>query len=132
LSALPRRKPRPSGAPEPEITIEQDYTPSLFNNADLAETAMAAIADAIGEDNVKEVAPVMGGEDFSQFGRTDENIPGLLFWVGAVEPARYEAAKDSSLPLPSLHSPFFAPDYDPTIATGVEAMTAAALELFEG
>ena len=120
------------GAPEPEITIEQDYTPSLFNNADLAATAMAAIADAIGEDNVKEVAPVMGGEDFSQFGRTDENIPGLLFWVGAVEPARYEAAKDSSLPLPSLHSPFFAPDYDPTIATGVEAMTAAALELFEG
>ncbi|HAQ76284.1 MAG TPA: amidohydrolase [Hyphomonas sp.] len=120
------------GAPEPEITIEQDYTPSLFNNADLAETAMAAIADAIGEDNVKEVAPVMGGEDFSQFGRTEENIPGLLFWVGAVEPARYEAAKDSSLPLPSLHSPFFAPDYDPTIATGVEAMTAAALELFEG
>lgn len=119
------------GAPEPEIKVEQDYTPSLFNNADLADKAMTAVAGAIGEDNVKEVPPVMGGEDFSQFGRTEENIPGLLFWIGAVDPERYEASKDSSLPLPSLHSPFFAPAYDPTIATGVEAMTAAAMELFD-
>ena len=119
------------GAPEPIIKIEQDYTPSLFNNADLADKAMTAVADAIGSDNVKEVQPVMGGEDFSQFGRTEENIPGLLFWVGAVAPDKYQASQDSSLPLPSLHSPFFAPDYDPTIATGVEAMTAAALELFD-
>ncbi len=119
------------GAPEPEIKVEQDYTPSLFNNADLADKAMTAVAGAIGEDNVKEVPPVMGGEDFSQFGRTEENIPGLLFWIGAVDPERYEASRDSSLPLPSLHSPFFAPAYDPTIATGVEAMTAAALELFD-
>ncbi len=119
------------GAPEPVIKVEQDYTPSLFNNADLADKAMTAVADAIGSDNVKEVQPVMGGEDFSQFGRTEENIPGLLFWVGAVSPDKYQASQDSSLPLPSLHSPFFAPDYDPTIATGVEAMTAAALELFD-
>ena len=119
------------GAPEPIIKVEQDYTPSLFNNADLADKAMTAVADAIGSDNVKEVQPVMGGEDFSQFGRTEENIPGLLFWVGAVSPDKYQASQDSSLPLPSLHSPFFAPDYDPTIATGVEAMTAAALELFD-
>ncbi|MDX1292286.1 MAG: amidohydrolase, partial [Hyphomonas sp.] len=118
------------GAPAPVIKVEQDYTPSLFNDADLADKAMTAIADTIGKDNVKEVPPVMGGEDFSQYGRTGENIPGLLFWVGAVAPEKYAAAQDSSLPLPSLHSPFFAPDYDPTIATGVEAMTAAALELF--
>lgn len=118
------------GAPAPVIKVEQDYTPSLFNDADLADKAMTAIADTIGKDNVKEVPPVMGGEDFSQYGRTGENIPGLLFWVGAVAPEKYAAAQDSSLPLPSLHSPFFAPDYDPTIATGVEAMTAAALEMF--
>ena len=117
-------------APEPEITVEKDYTPSLFNDADLTDKATAAIAKAIGPENVKEVAAVMGGEDFSQYGRTGENIPGLLFWVGAVDPAKYEASKDGKLPLPSLHSPYFAPDYDPTIATGVEAMTAAAIGLF--
>ncbi len=118
------------GAPEPEITIESDYTPSLFNDPVLAGRAMGAVAEAIGEGNVSEVAPVMGGEDFSQYGRTEEDIPGLLFWVGAVSPSRVAEAENGGLPLPSLHSPFFAPDYDPTIATGVEAMTAAALELF--
>ncbi|KCZ52884.1 amidohydrolase [Hyphomonas pacifica] len=117
-------------APEPEITVEKDYTPSLFNDANLTDKAAAAIAKAIGPDNVKEVPAVMGGEDFSQYGRTGEKIPGLLFWIGAVEPTKYEASQDGKLPLPSLHSPYFAPDYSPTIATGVEAMTAAAIGLF--
>jgi hippurate hydrolase len=35
------------------------------------------------------------------------------------------------MPLPSLHSPLFGPDYDPAIATGVEAMTTAAIDLFK-
>ena len=117
-------------APEPEITVETDYTPSLYNDPALSERAMTAVATAIGTDNVSEVDSVMGGEDFSRYGRTGEKIPGLLFWVGAVDPAKYEAAQSGGLPLPSLHSPFFAPDYDPAIATGIDAMTAAALELF--
>jgi hippurate hydrolase len=32
-------------------------------------------------------------------------------------------------PLPSLHSPFYRPLAEPTIKTGVTAMTAAVLEL---
>ena len=111
-----------------EIDYRRGY-PVMVNSEE--QTAFAAeVASAVSGD-CADAPLVMGGEDFSQFGRTDENIPGLLFWVGAVEPSRYEASQDSSLPLPSLHSPFFAPDYDPTIATGVEAMTAAALELFD-
>jgi metal-dependent amidase/aminoacylase/carboxypeptidase family protein len=96
----------------------------------LAAKAAAAIADVIGAENIDQVDPVMGGEDFSQYGRTDANIPGLIFWVGAVEPGKWQAAQDSALGLPSLHSPFFAPDYEPTIETGVKSMTASALALF--
>lgn len=118
------------GAPEPEIFVEPDYTPSTYNDPDLAATAAGAIAGAIGAENVVEVDPVMGGEDFSQYGRTDANIPSLIFWVGAVEPAKFAAAQTSALGLPSLHSPFFAPDYEPTIETGVASMTATALALF--
>jgi metal-dependent amidase/aminoacylase/carboxypeptidase family protein len=80
---------------------------------------------------VKEMKPVMGGEDFSQYSRTEEKIPSVIFWVGAVEPEKYAAAQNGGPSLPSLHSSGFAPDYDPTIATGVEAMTAAAMELFK-
>ena len=119
------------GAPEPEIFIEPDYTPSTYNEPALAAKAAAAIADVIGAENIDQVDPVMGGEDFSQYGRTDANIPGLIFWVGAVEPGKWQAAQDSALGLPSLHSPFFAPDYEPTIETGVKSMTASALALFK-
>jgi hippurate hydrolase len=118
------------GAPEPEIFMEPDYTPSIYNDPDLAAIADAAIRAEIGADNVGQVPPVMGGEDFSQYGRTDAKIPSLLFWVGAVAPDRWAAAQDSELALPSLHSPFFAPDYAPTIETGVTSMTAVALSLF--
>lgn len=119
------------GAPEPEIFIDPDYTPSTFNDPDLSAKAAVAIGSAIGPENISEVAPVMGGEDFSQYSRTDAKIPSMIFWVGAVEPAKWEAAQDSALGLPSLHSPFFAPDYEPTIETGVASMTATALALFK-
>ena len=120
------------GAPEPEIFVEPDYTPSTFNDPDLTATAAAAISAAIGAENVSQVEPVMGGEDFSQYGRTNAKIPSLIYWVGAIEPEQWQAAQDSALGLPSLHSPFFAPDYEPTIETGVSSMTATALALFEG
>ena len=118
------------GAPEPEIFVEPDYTPSTYNEPELAARAAVAIADVIGADNVDQVDPVMGGEDFSQYGRTEARIPSLIFWVGAVAPEKWEAAQDSALGLPSLHSPFFAPDYEPTIETGVKSMTATALAVF--
>ena len=118
------------GAPEPEISIDSDYTPSTFNDPDLTSKATGAIRAALGDENVTEVKPVMGGEDFSQFGRTQEDVPGLIFWLGAVNAEKYEKAQGGALPLPSLHSPFFAPDPEPTIDTGVKAMTAAAMALF--
>lgn len=119
------------GAPAPEITVESDYTPATYNDPDLTARAMAAIARELGEANVRAVPPVMGGEDFGQFARTDEKIPGVIFWLGAVEPDKYAASQVDGMPLPSLHSPLFAPDYDPAIATGVDAMTAAVIDLFK-
>ena len=120
------------GAPEPEMVIESDFTPSTYNNPDLAETVMGALSQRLGAENVQQIEPVMGGEDFSQYGRTGENIPGLIFWLGAVEPEKWEAAQEpGKLALPSLHSPFFAPDAEKTLETGVLAMTEAAIAAFE-
>ena len=117
------------GAPAPSFKVESDYTPATYNDPALTERAMAAIAAELGAANVRPVPPVMGGEDFSQYGRTAEKIPGVIFWLGAVNPDTYAAAQIDGMPLPSLHSPLFAPDADPTIATGVDAMVAAALDL---
>ena len=119
------------GAPAPEIRIESDYTPATYNDPALTERAMKAVARKLGEENVRAVPPVMGGEDFSQFARTDEKVPGVIFWLGAVNPDKFAASQIDGMPLPSLHSPLFGPDYDPAIATGVEAMTTAAIDLFK-
>ncbi len=55
----------------------------------------------------------------------------MLFWLGAVEPERYEKAKAGGSSLPSLHSSEFAPDRQRTIRTGVSALTLVALDLLD-
>ncbi|MAP93370.1 MAG: peptidase M20 [Ponticaulis sp.] len=117
------------GAPEPDIRIDADYTPATYNDPDLSDLVGAAMRSTLGADSVRELTPVMGGEDFSQYSRTEEDIPSVLFWVGAVNPETYEKSLTATLPLPSLHSPFFAPEYEKTIETGVKAMTASAMAI---
>jgi len=46
-----------------------------------------------------------------------------------VDPAKVAESKKTGQPLPSLHSSLFAPVPEPTIKTGITAMTAAVLNL---
>jgi hypothetical protein len=79
---------------------------------------------------VFETPSVMGGEDFSQFYRADrENVESLIFWVGGVRAGEWEKSQRGEITLPSLHSPFWAPDAPVVIATATEALTAATLGL---
>jgi hippurate hydrolase len=71
----------------------------------------------------------MGGEDFGRYYRADKAIRSTIFWVGGVPAARMTAAKDGKAPLPSLHSPFWAPDADAVVETGARALTTAALAI---
>ncbi|MEZ5952782.1 MAG: amidohydrolase [Hyphomonas sp.] len=118
------------GAPEPDVTVESDYTPATYNDPAMTAEAMSAIRKVLGDAYVDERKPVMGGEDFSNYARTDAKIPSLLFWVGGVAPQKYAEAKASGESLPSLHSSTFAPDYERSIPTGIEAMSSAAIALF--
>jgi hippurate hydrolase len=63
----------------PVITLEKNYTPSTYNDPALVTRAMTAIADQVGEENIREMPAVMGGEDFSRYGRTKEKVPGFMF-----------------------------------------------------
>lgn len=113
----------------PEVIVKDEYTPSTYNDPELTERIAETLISTLGKDNVVKTKPVMGGEDFSQYGRTDDNIPSVIFWLGAVDPKVYAQAKEKGMSLPSLHSPFFKPDYDLTIKTGIEAESAIALNL---
>ncbi len=126
---------RAAGLPDnklPIVTVrDAEFTPATYNNPELAVRLTRSIGEKIGADNVKVLDPVMGGEDFGAFGRVEPKIPSVLFWLGAVNPEKIENTKKNGEILPSLHSPFFVPDAEPTINTGVKAMTAAALDLFQ-
>ena len=52
-----------------------------------------------------------------------------MFDIGGVKPDAYQESQRTGKPLPSLHSPLWAPLPEPTLKTGVTAMTAAVLEL---
>ena len=117
----------------PDVIVEQDYTPSTYNDPEMTKRVMAAIADSLGHDRVYERPPSMGGEDFSQFGRTKEDIPTLIFWTGGSDPEAMKAARAGKAPFPPAnHSPLFAPQPEPALKAGVQAMTVGALELFNG
>ncbi|MBV7267232.1 amidohydrolase [Erythrobacter ani] len=113
----------------PTVTVQEPYLPSTYNTPEFTEQVMAGLAERFG-DRVKEVPPVMGGEDFGQFYLADpENIESLIFWVGGVPMEQYQASQRGEVELVSLHSPFWAPDAEAVIATATEAMTAATLDL---
>ncbi len=114
------------GADEPEIVISEG-TPSLANDEDLAIRIRQVFEAKIGIENVDTQEPVMGGEDFSQFGRS--GIPSLMYFLGVIEQKRLDRYQDLGMTPPSLHSAEFYPDIEKSIETGVTTMASAAMEL---
>jgi hippurate hydrolase len=110
--------------------IESENAPSLYNDPQLTERLAKAIGKAIGPDNMIKSMPLMASEDFGVFS-LDHQIPSFYFWLGAMAPEKIAASKQSGKPLPSLHSSLFEPLPEPTLRTGVKAMTTAVLELMK-
>ncbi len=115
-----------AGAPEPFIELS-DATPATNNDERLVERVVPAFTRALGADNVVTVEQSMGGEDFSQYGLA--GVPIFMFRLGSVSQQRIDEFARAKKHLPSLHSAEYFPDPEPTIATGVTAMSAAVLEL---
>jgi len=123
-----------AGIPEalaPIVKVsDTEVTPATYNDPKLTERLAGAFEKTLGASNVVRWPPIMGSEDFGNFS-LDNQIPSCMFWLGAVEPTKVEASKTSGKPLPSLHSSLFEPLPEPTLRTGVKAMTTAVLELMK-
>jgi hippurate hydrolase len=120
------------GIPEdrmPTVTMTES-TPATINDAAMAERVRAAAIAALGSERVGQAKAIMGSEDVGLF-TLDGKIPGVMYWLGAADPAKLEESRKTGVPLPSPHSALFAPDYAPAITTGVTAMTAVALDLLK-
>src|SRR2546426_4540124 len=108
-----------------------EYTPSMYNDPGLTARLAAAFVKALGDENVMATPQIMASEDFARYSLEGHQIPTTIFWLGAVDPPKVKLSKETGTPLPSLHSALFAPLPEPTIRTGVKAMTAAVLELMK-
>ena len=133
IQRIVRGQAASAGLPEdrmPLVKIEEEESISAsYNTPELARRVAKSLRDALGDAQVVERRPTMGGEDFGEYGRTTDKIPICIFWLGAVEPERMTESARSGRALPPLHSSLFRPAPAPTLKTGVTAMTAAVLGL---
>ncbi|WP_404481449.1 amidohydrolase [Novosphingobium sp. BL-52-GroH] len=114
----------------PQVTVKEPHTRATWNTPEFTEEAVADLKGKLGADRVLFTPSVMGGEDFGEFRRADEShIKSLILWVGGADPAKLAAAKAGGTPMPSLHSPFWAPVADQVIGAAAQALTFTALRL---
>jgi hippurate hydrolase len=109
---------------------ETEVTAATYNEPQLTEKLATVFRKALGDENVVLIPPAMASEDFGYLS-LDQKIPATIFWLGAVDPVKVKQSKETGTPLPSLHSALFAPLPEPTLRTGVKAMTSAVLELMK-
>ena len=114
----------------PKIIMPEQYTPANYNDELLIDIMTNVSNSVIGEENVVTVEPQMVGEDFARYGSTKENIPTAMYWLGTVPKERMDKYNSGEYALPALHSPFYYPEIDNTIRTGVKVSTESLIELF--
>jgi hippurate hydrolase len=115
----------------PTVEIEQPSADATFNTPQLSERLLQVFGGHFGASRVVETKPIMASEDFSRFWLADKSKQSVIFWVGGVPQAKWDAVKGDTLKLPALHSPLWAPDAEAVISTATEAMTVAALDILK-
>jgi metal-dependent amidase/aminoacylase/carboxypeptidase family protein len=96
----------------------------------LAQRLTPVLATALGKENVEPVEPVMASEDYSYF--VEAGIPSFFYSLGGADPQKYAQAQASGIPLPSNHSPLFAPDAEPALRTAMASEVAVLRNLLSG
>jgi amidohydrolase len=120
-----------SGAPAaPEITSLGTF-PIVVNDTAACAKVSEAFAAGIGPGLVLDPGPVTGSEDVGLLA-TASGAPCAYWLLGSADPAHFAgiASLDDARAvvdtLPSNHSPLFAPVIEPTLRTGIAALTSAA------
>ncbi len=101
-----------------EMEYKKGY-PSIINDAALVQATLPAFKRLVGEKNVIEGIPGMGGEDFSYFAQV---APGFFFRLGVANEEKGFTANG--------HTPMFDCDED-AMKTGVAAMAAAVCDFLD-
>jgi len=116
----------------PIVTVlDAESTPVMYNDPALAARVKAALVKALGANNVIDEEPGTASEDFGIFGLEGRKIPIVMFGLGAIDPVKFAAAQAEGRLLPGPHNSRFEPVPEPTLRTGVKAMTSVAIALLQ-
>ena len=102
-------------------SFELDYqrgSPATINNLQLTELSVPVLSKVFGRENVQQVEPTMGGEDFSYFAN---EVPGFFFRLGVVKPGTTSGGH---------HTPTFSAD-SASVPLGMLAMSSLLLDYLE-
>ena len=114
----------------PVVTVlENESAPITYNDPAMTAKVRASLIATLGAANVFDDRQEMGSEDVDVFGLPDRSIPVVYYRLGAMYPDRFAAATAAGKELPGWHTSKFEPDPEPTLATGVKSLTAAAMAL---
>jgi len=117
------------GAPQEPLIEHYESTDSVFNDPALAERLRAPLEAAIGKENVITTEPITPSEDYAFF--VEQGVPSLYMSLGGADPQKLAESRTSGTTLPSNHSPYFAPDVDPALRTGIKAEVAVLRNLLK-
>src|SRR5580700_9066759 len=120
-----------AGGAQQETLIEHyESTDSVYNDPHLADLLRSPLEAALGKDNVITTDPITPSEDYAFF--VEQGVPSLYMSLGGADPQRYAESKTSGNLLPSNHSPYFTPDVDPALHSGIRAEVAVLRNLLNG
>ncbi|MFC4562137.1 amidohydrolase [Nocardiopsis mangrovi] len=135
VERIVRAEAAASGAErEPEIEVDQQAGVTR-NEPEATRQVAAAHRAYFGDGYVIELPePLTASEDFSEYGLPGDPspVPYVFWFVGSTPHDVWEAAPGATpyeklASVPGSHSPFFAPDREPTLRAGLAALTVGAL-----
>ncbi len=119
-----------AGAPKEPLIEHYESTDSVYNDPALAQRLRVPLETALGKENVITEGPITPSEDYAFF--VEQGVPSLYMSLGGANPQKYAEAKAAGVMLPSNHSPYFAPDAEMTIHTGIKSEVAVLRNLLNG
>ncbi len=116
-----------AGAPKKPLVEQVEGVGAVYNDPQTTNRLAGRLKQVMGDGNVVLGRPIMASDDFAEYRYA--GIPSVMLELGAVHPEKYAEAMKTGEKLPGPHSPYFAPDREPSLKTGIEVEMAAILEL---
>ncbi|MFZ5941587.1 MAG: M20 metallopeptidase family protein [Bacteroidota bacterium] len=113
----------------PLVLVDPNETPPVINDPGLTARIRSIAENELGRENVLTLSPEMVGEDFGRYGRTAEEVPVCLIWLGSTDPDLLRKLEEEGKEPAPLHSPYLDPDYKKTITTGIRVMVSNVIDL---